>query len=193
MTDQPPTTEGAPAPRADPRPFLKQDWPYIAMLILAVVGVALASVAPQQMTPYWEILAPLFAVVCVLARLREAQHQVVLARLIRIEALHWGAVFVAMQLVFVSDVSHMMNADASGLMVMTIVALGTFTAGAQIGAWRICLVGALLALGVPFIAWLEQATLLLVLIGVALLAIAGFYFEHHRRGGANPPQKGAQI
>jgi hypothetical protein len=42
----------------------------------------------------------------------------------------------------------MMNADASALMVMTILALGTFIAGNySSGGWRISLVGFQLALG----------------------------------------------
>ena len=58
-----------------------------------------------------------------------------------------------MHLMFVADVGRMMNADASALAALTILALGTFTAGVHIMAWRICLIGGLLALGVPAIAW----------------------------------------
>jgi len=171
-----------------PREFLARDWPYIAMLILAVFGVALASVALEPMTTYWRILVPLFAAVCVWTRLRDAQHQALLGRLIRIEALHWGAVLIAMHVVYMNDVSRMMNADAAALMVLTILALGTFTAGAQIGAWRICVVGAVLGLGVPFIAWLDRATLLITLASLGLVALAAFIFVHHRQAGAQPHQ-----
>jgi hypothetical protein len=80
--------------------------------------------------------------------------------LIWTQALHWGAVLVAMHLMFVVDVSRMMNADASALAALTVLALGTFTAGVHIAAWRICLVGVVLALAVPAIAWLEQSALL---------------------------------
>ena len=74
-----------------------------------------------------------------------------------------------------------MNAIASGLMMMVLLALGTFTAGAQIGAWRISLVGVVLGAAVPFIAFLERATLLVTLVGVALLAIFGFYYSHRHK------------
>jgi hypothetical protein len=165
----------------DARAFVGRDWPYIAMLVLAVIGVAFASVAPEPMTVYWEILVPFFAIVCVFTRWRDSQHQKLHLRLVRIEALHWGAVFVAMRLVFVTDVSRMMNSDAAALVVMILLALGTFTAGAQIGAWRICVVGIVLALGVPFVAWLERATLLLTLSVIGLIVLAAFLFAHHRR------------
>jgi hypothetical protein len=73
-----------------------------------------------------------------------------------------------MYLVFVADVKQMMNSDASALVVLTLLALGTFTAGVHVAAWRICLVGVVLALAVPAISWLEQATLLLLLVAIAV-------------------------
>jgi asparagine N-glycosylation enzyme membrane subunit Stt3 len=167
-----------------PRGFLARDWPYVVMLTLAVIGVAVASVAGGTMMAYWEILVPVFAAVCVWTRARETHPKPQLRRLVTVEALHWGAVFVAMQLAYVPDVKSMMNADASALMVLTLLALGTFTAGAQLGAWRICVVGVVLALGVPFIAWLDRATLLITIVAVAIAILATFIFVHHRQAGA---------
>jgi hypothetical protein len=158
--------------------FLRKDWPYIAMLILALIGVALASVALDQMAGYWEVLVPLFAGVSIYARLQDGVHKANVRRLLQIEGLHWGATFVAMRLLSAEDVSRMMNANASALMMMILLALGTFTAGAQIGAWRIAVVGAVLGLAVPFVALLERATLLVTLGGIALTGIVAFYLAH---------------
>jgi len=158
--------------------FLRKDWPYIAMLILSLTGVALASVALDEMSAYWEILVPLFAGVCIYTRMQDALHKVNPRRLLQIEALHWGATFVAMRLLYVEDVSRMMNANASALTMMILLALGTFTAGAQIGAWRIAAVGAVLGAAVPFVALLERATLLVTLASVALIGVVGFYLAH---------------
>ena len=101
--------------------------------------------------------------------------------LIWTQALHWIAVILAMYLVLLVNVKQMMNADASALVVLTLLALGTFTAGIHVAAWRICLVGVVLGLAVPAIAWLEQATLLLLLIATVLVAIAVLYVMHNRR------------
>src|SRR5262249_24609416 len=100
--------------------------------------------------------------------------------LIWTQALHWGAVLVAMHLMFVADVSRMMNADASALATLTVLALGTFTAGVHIAAWRICVVGIVLALGVPAIAWLEQSALLLLLIAIVVVAVIAPFFWHRK-------------
>ena len=88
-----------------------------------------------------------------------------------------------MHLMFVADVGRMMNADASALAALTVLALGTFTAGVHIAAWRICLVGIVLAIGVPAIAWLEQSALLLLLIALVLVAVSAPFFWRVKRGG----------
>ena len=180
MADHQLETRGPDAPRFTLRAFLNRDWPYFVMLGLAIFGVALASIFRQATILYWELLVPFFAAVCVMTRWRDSQHQKLLGRLIRIEALHWGAVIVAMRLLFVADVNQMMNANAAALAVMTILALGTFTAGAQIGAWRICVVGVVLALGVPIAAWLQEAALLLTLVAIVIAALAVMAYLHHR-------------
>lgn len=182
MIDHQPQSQSLHAPSTGPGAFIKHEWPYIGMLALAFLGVALATVAQGPIMAYWEFLVPLFAAICVYTRMRDAQRQAAFGRLLRIEALHWGAVFVAMQLIYLTSASRMMGVDAAGLMIMTLLALGTFTAGAQIGSWRICLVGAVLGIGVPFVAWLERATLLITLVGVAVVSLLAYFILHRRHG-----------
>jgi hypothetical protein len=163
------------------RALLVREWPYFAMLALGLFGVAYTSIARQAMTAYWVLLAPCFAVICVLTRRRDVMSNEKYWKLIKTEALHWLAVVVAMYLVFVSDVKQMMSSDASALMILTLLALGTFTAGVHIGAWRICMVGLLLAITVPAIAWLEQATLLLFLAVIVIVSIGALFLRRFRR------------
>jgi hypothetical protein len=180
---------------ADPprqRSFLGQNWLYILMLILALLGVAITNIARQAMTAYWIGLAPVFAAICIYARWREADNEEELNwRLAGEEILHWTAVMVAMYLVFVADVKQMMNSDASALMILTVLALGTFTAGIHLGVWRISFVGVVLALGVPLIAWIDQATLLLILLAIVLVIFLGLLF--YRGSGAQKPRERASL
>lgn len=169
------------ASRFSLRTILVRDWPYLAMLTLALFGVAYTSIARQAMTTYWIALAPCFAVICIITRWRDVSTKDQHWKLIKTEAFHWLAVVVAMYLVFVSNVKQMMSSDASALMVLTLLALGTFTAGVHIGAWRICLVGIVLAATVPAIAWLEQATLLLFLAAVVIVSLGALLFRRGRR------------
>ena len=59
------------------------------------------------------------------ARWRDVEGRQARLRLMWTQALHWGAVLAAMNLVFVADVGQMMNADARALSVLTLLALGT--------------------------------------------------------------------
>ncbi|WP_026608489.1 hypothetical protein [Methylocapsa acidiphila] len=160
---------------------LLREWPYFAMLILTLFGVAYTSVGRQSMTTYWMILVPCFAAICVASHWPEVEGRAAHWRLIRTQVLHWIAVILAMDLVFVADVRKIMNSDASALMALTVLALGTFTAGIHVSSWRICLVGAILGLGVPAIAWLEESTLLILLGVMVLVAIAALFLSWGRR------------
>jgi len=178
LADTQPDHPAPDARRYSLRAFLVGEWPYLLVLVLALFGVAYASFARTPMTIYWIVLAPIIGLICVVTRWREAASREQRVRLIWTQALHWLAVLVAMHLMFVADVSRMMNTDASALAALTVLALGTFTAGVHIAAWRICLVGIVLALGVPAIAWLEQSALLLLLVVVIVVALIAPFLAH---------------
>ncbi len=187
MVDPQPDKSASHAWRFNPRAFLAREWPYLLVLILALLGVAYTSFARTPITTYWVVLAPFIGLICVVTRWRDAESREQRVRLIWTQVLHWGAVLLAMRLMFVADVSRMMNADASALAALTVLALGTFTAGIHIASWRIALVGVVLALGVPAIAWLEQSALLLLLVAVVLVALIAPFFLHGKRAGEHQP------
>jgi hypothetical protein len=139
------------------------------------------------MALYWILLAPLMGIICIATRWPDVRDRDERLRLIWTQALHWTAVLVAMHLVFVADVERMMNSDSGALAVLTLLALGTFTAGVHIAAWRICVVGLIFAIGVPGIAWLEQSALFLLLVVLVLIAIVVPLFwrarQEHAVGG----------
>jgi hypothetical protein len=164
----------------NPRVFLLNEWPYLLVLILALFGVAYSSFARSPLTTYWVLLAPVIGIICVVTRWPDAESREQRLRLIWTQVLHWAAVLLAMRLVFVADVNRMMNADASALAALTVLALGTFTGGVHIASWRICLVGAVLAAGVPAIAWLEQSALLLLLVAIVVIALVAPFFRRKK-------------
>jgi hypothetical protein len=166
--------------------FLVREWLYLTMLVLSLFGVGYASVTHRPMTWYWLVLAPFIGLCCIVTRWREVQGRDMRLRLIWTQALHWAAVIVAMNLIFVGDVGQMMNSDARALAILTILALGTFTAGVHVGAWRICLVGVILALAAPAVAWFEQRALLFLLGVAALIAVtAPFWWPRINAPGAS--------
>jgi hypothetical protein len=153
------------------RHFLMREWPYLLMLVFALFGIAYTSVTRRPLTLYWFALAPFMGVICVVTRWSVVKDRDARLHLVWAQVLHWGAVLAAMNLLYVADVGQMMSTDARALYVLTLLALGTFTAGVHIGSWRFCLVGVILALGVPAIAWLEQSALLLLLGVVVVVGI----------------------
>src|SRR5260370_40430585 len=186
MVDPQPDHPAPDAWRFNTRAFLVREWPCLLVLILAIFGVAYTSFSKTPITTYWIVLAPFIGLICVITRWRDAENREQRLRLIWTQVLHWAAVLVAMHLMFVADVSRMMNADASALATLTVLALGTFTAGVHIAAWRICVAGIELALGVPAIAWLGQSTPRLLLIAVRVVAVVAPIFLLDQ-GGAQQP------
>ena len=101
------------------------------------------------------------------------------------QALHWLAFLVAMNLVLLTSMQSMLNADATGLAILMLLALGTFVAGVHIQAWEVCVLGAVMALSVPAIACIEQSALLLLLVGgVALAIVAALWWINRHRAVA---------
>ena len=60
-------------------------------------------------------------------------------------------------------------------MILTLLGIGVFVSGLNLRTWKLCITGAFLAASVPAIAWLQDATLLLLLVGLALIAFLFVY------------------
>ena len=80
-----------------------------------------------------------------------------------------------MNIVLLPNVQRMLNAPATGLALLTLLALGTFVAGVHV-SWHICVLGIIMALCVPGIAWLAKSALLL-LLGVVVVIGIGMTFR----------------
>jgi hypothetical protein len=87
-----------------------------------------------------------------------------------------------MNMMLLPSVQRIFNASATGLAIFTLLALGTFTAGVHVLSWQVCLLGLIMALGIPAIAWIENSALLLVLVVGAVLGIGVvFWWQFHER------------
>jgi hypothetical protein len=151
--------------------FWWRELPYLLVLMLAVFGVAYTSFAKRPLVTYWEFLAILIGLVCVIAGWVHNDDKKARVRLIWTQALHWAAFLFAMNLVLLPSVQRMLNSDATGLTLLMLLALGTFISGVHIASWQICFIGFVMAIGVPGIAWLDQSALILALGMVVIVAI----------------------
>src|SRR3981189_379816 len=150
--------------------FWLRELPYIAVLALTILGVAYTSVSQQPLIGYWEFLAVATGLVCVTTGWFHIHDPKARLRMVWTQALHWLAFLVAMNIVLLPNVQRMLNAPATGLALLMLLALGTFVAGVHV-FWHICVLGIIMALCVPGIGWLEESALLLVLGVVALIGI----------------------
>jgi len=160
--------------------FWIRELPFALVLILTTIGVAYTSFSKKPITGYWEILAPLIALVCVGAGWESADDNSKRLRLIATQALHWIAFIVVMNMMLLASVQRDFSASATGLAMFTLLALGTFTAGVHVLSWQVCLLGLIMALGIPAIAWIENSALILVLVaGVVVGIVAVFWWRWH--------------
>jgi hypothetical protein len=151
--------------------FLWRKLPFILVLALAIAGVAYTNVSNHPLVGYWEFLALATGVVCVVTEWGNAPDRDARLRLMWTQALHWAAVLITMNIVLLSGVQTLLPAPATSLVLLTLLALGTFLAGVNFLSLQICFLGVAMALAVPAIAWLKQSALFLVLAAVFLIGL----------------------
>jgi len=164
--------------------FAQRQLPYIAVLVLAIFGVAYTNFSNQPLSGYWEFLAVAMAVLCVVTQWENAPDRSARLRLIWTQALHWVAILVTMNVVLLSGVQSLLPAPATSLVLLTLLALGTFLAGINFLSLRICFLGLAMGAAVPAIAWLKQSALFLVLAVVLFIGLAIAFWPGQAGNGA---------
>jgi hypothetical protein len=158
--------------------FWIRELPFSLVLLLTIGGVGYTSFSKHPILIYWEILAPIIGLVCVWYGWPGANDNTSRLRLIGTQVLHWLAFLLVMNMVFLPPVQRVFNATSTGLAIFTLLALGTFTAGVHILSWQVCLLGLIMAFGIPAIAWIEDSALLLVLLAAAVLGIGAVFWRY---------------
>ncbi|MDH2352560.1 hypothetical protein QCM80_18150 [Bradyrhizobium sp. SSUT112] len=140
-------------------------------LVLAIAGVAYTNVSHQPLVGYWEFLALAICIVCVVTKWPETQGKEARLRLIWTQALHWVAVLVTMNIILVSGVQQLLPTPATGLVLLTLLALGTFLAGVSLLSLQISFLGLAMGIAVPAISWLKQSVFFFLLGAVLLIGL----------------------
>jgi hypothetical protein len=167
--------------------FLQKQLPYIAVLTLAISGVAYTNMSRQPLVGYWEFLALAMGVLCVVTEWAARDEKQARFRLIWTQALHWAAVLVTMNVMLLPGVQQLLPALATGLVLLMLLALGTFLAGLNLLSLQICFLGIALALAVPAISWVKQSVLLVILAAVFLIGLGmTFWLRQGDRHAVKP-------
>lgn len=161
--------------------FLLRDLPYAAMLVLGVGGLVLTSFKGATWY-YWMMLAPAYALIVIVSGWRGLETGAERMRLVVTQLLHWAAFLGAMWLMFLPEVRGVVNDNATSLALLILLALGTFVAGVHAAVWKICVVGVLLALAVPAVAWVQESAVLLLISALLIAGGAVLFVIISRRG-----------
>ena len=156
--------------------------PYLLMLIAGFVGVAYAGSSESANLLYWQVLAPVFGVLCIAAGWNAAAGRGQRMRLVWTQAAHWAAFLIAMLMLFLPSVRGVVNDNATEIGLLLLLGLGTLVAGIHAGSWRIIAVGAALGASVPAVAMLQQSAMLIAGGGI-LVALVGAAFVFARARG----------
>ena len=168
-------------------PALIDEFPFVAIIALALIGVSWTSLSSTPNADYWVALTPILAIICIGAGWRHTLPGE-RAQMVITQVLEWAAVLVAMWLMSISIAGGVLNSNEAGLMLLTLLALGVFVSGLNLRSWKLCVTGAFLAFCVPVAAWVEHAALLLLLFGLLLIALLFLYwwlFPRRRTGAAS--------
>jgi hypothetical protein len=176
------------APRATQRlSFWLKELPFALVLILTTLGIAYTSFTKEPIVGFWELLAPLLALVCVGSGWPSAKDRTARLILIGSQALHWLAFIVVMNMLLLPSVQRNFTANSTAIAVFTLLALGTFTAGLQVFSWQVCALGLAMALAVPAIAWIENSALIVVVIVAMMLAVGVVVWWHWHKNAVSDP------
>jgi hypothetical protein len=186
--DAAPQSEAAPGQPVSEWPVAKQ-WFLNDILFIAMLLLALAGVIFRLPVSYWIILTPVFGLISIVegwSHFTTRSERLGLAY--RVASI-WCALLLAIYLLYNSGVRGVMNANATSLAMITLLALGTFVAGVQARVWQICAVGGLLFLAVPGVGWLDQSPLLLAAATCLIIALGGlvWWVRQRRQVAASPP------
>jgi hypothetical protein len=166
------------------RPFivrwLAADLPFIAMLVLALGGLAF-----RLPINYWLVLIPVFAVISIVEGWRQSvdRHDR-LGHVFRLAAI-WCALLLSIYFILNlnSVKTGVLDSNSTAIAMMSLLALGTFVAGLQARVWRISGVGVVLFLAVPGYGWLDESLPLLAasFFVIVVLAAVFWWFGTGRR------------
>jgi hypothetical protein len=182
------TRDDAASPSAARSPaarFVREQFPFIVALTLSIAGVAYTNASRQPLVGYWEFLALAIGVTCVINKWSQLDGKEARWKLIWTQALHWIAVLVAMNIILLSSVQQMLPTPAISLVLLTLLALGTFLAGVSLLSLQTAFLGLAMGAAVPAISWLKQSVIVFLLGAVFLIGLGLTFWLRGQPGTAS--------
>ena len=184
-------SESAPLPaptksRLLRRLFSLRDIGFYLMIALAWIGAIYSTFSIENSRWYWQWMIPTFGLICIMTQWNNIE-PTLKARLIMAgrQILHWGAVLLMVQLVFMASGSDQYldaldDRQASFILIFSMT-LSTFLAGIYFD-WRLCVVAVFLIMSAILnIVLSNVAPMLVWIIGIGIFAAYFIWAWWHSR------------
>lgn len=154
-------------------------WLFLGLVVLATVGIAIMDFSARYGLWYWLAMAPIFggASIAIGWQKAAAETSESAGHFLRRQLLHWGALIVAMLLVFLQQHTLSMPPTTAGLIALLMLSLATLLAGVHF-QWRMAVVGAILA--VTYVAAIVVDQFFWLMLILAVVAGAIMIFVQHK-------------
>ena len=152
----------------------------LALLVLVVIGVGISYFLPDKSYRYWVAMVPIFGIACTSSEWSRLRRQNLgIWKTVRNQLIHWFGVLVSVYLVHMLLNIQLLTKQNAGLVVLLMLALGTFLAGLQLG-WRLYVLGAFLWIILVMAAYLQGSLWVMILVGVVMISL--FLYLRSRSG-----------
>ena len=129
---------------------------FIALLVLAIGGMAVADFSARSGLSYWLVVIPLFGAVSIYTGWRRARAGGLnVSAVLLSQLLHWSALILAVYLIYLLERTGRLNREDAGLVALLSLSLTTVLAGIHFD-WRLAVLGVLLAVGTACAALVEE-------------------------------------
>lgn len=146
----------------------------VGLMVLSIIGVALADATEGLSHWYWVAMVPIFFTGCLFVEWQATKTSGVSPRYLIIkQILHWSGLLAAVLMAFFLRDIGSINHQTTGLVLLLLFALATFLAGVTMG-WLFRLLGIFLGFCLFLFAYMEHFIWIVIL--VAMLVLMAYYF-----------------
>jgi len=158
-------------------------WIFVFMLALAILGAAVSQAVDTGGRYYWLALVLIYAAISITRTYLRARDQAQsLWSMIGAQVLHWVGVLVAINIILLFESSGVSDRGPAADYSLLVLALSCYLAGVHFD-WTFMLLGGILAVIAVGLGYLDQFSIYLVTIPLALLAIWIVYKRNFASAG----------
>lgn len=149
----------------------------LSLILLSAIGIGVTDISPEYGFWYWVVMVPIFGIGITYtswSKTRRSGKSV--GSLLWVQLMHWGGLFIAVNLVFLLHSTGRINNAVAGLVALLVLALTTFLAGIHFD-FRYSILGIVLGLVVAGGAIFEEFIWMTIIPIVAGISLTAFWLR----------------